>query len=122
MKILSGIFLLLVILLLVFGSPLSGEKPVRGHHYNSPEPILPMTFAHQAHTTVNCLVCHHNYIDDTGMDMCMNCHVTNQEVWPLFEEQFHDLCRDCHAEKAADGIDGGPPRECMACHLGDDLP
>jgi len=91
MKILSGIFLLLVILLLVFGSPLSGEKPVRGHHYNSPEPILPMTFAHQAHTTVNCLVCHHNYIDDTGMDMCMNCHVTNQEVWPLFEEQFHDL-------------------------------
>ncbi len=22
----------------------------------------------------------------------------------------------------AEGIDGGPPRECMACHLGDDLP
>jgi len=122
MKILSGIFLLIVVLLLVSGSPLSGKKPVRGYYYGSPELILPMSFAHQAHTTVNCLHCHHNYIDDTGMDMCMSCHVRNQEIWPLFEKQFHNLCRDCHAQKAAEGIKGGPPRECMACHLGDELP
>ncbi len=46
----------------------------------------------------------------------------DQAVWPLLENQFHDLCRGCHEEKAALGEDGGPPRECMACHLGDELP
>lgn len=122
MKIIFGVFLLGTIMLIAFGSPIAGEKPVRGHYYNSPEPILPMSFAHLDHVKENCLLCHHNYADDTGGDLCMNCHMTNQDVWPLLENQFHDLCRGCHADKAAQGIDGGPPRQCMACHLGDDLP
>ncbi len=66
-----------------------------------------MTFAHADHPTENCIDCHHNYNDDTGGGPCMNCHTTNQDVWPLFQRQFHDLCRSCHAEKAALGEEGG---------------
>ena len=110
------------VLIVVFGSPVAREMPVRDFHYEAPEKILPMNFAHLAHVPVNCVDCHHNYIDNTGGGLCMSCHVTDPTVWPLLEYQFHDLCRGCHEEKAALGEDGGPPRECMACHLGDDLP
>lgn len=122
MKIIFGIVILIGVLVVVFGSPIADELPLKAHYYESPEPILPMSFAHLDHARENCITCHHNYIDDTGGGLCMICHVTDQSVWPLLEQQFHDLCRGCHAEKAAEGIDGGPPRECMACHLGDDLP
>ncbi len=109
-------------MIIAFGSPVAKEKPLRGFYYESREPILPMSFAHADHTTENCILCHHNYNDDTGGGPCMNCHTTNQDVWPLFERQYHDLCRTCHAEKAALGEAGGPPRHCIECHRGDDLP
>ena len=109
-------------LIIAFGSPIANEKPLRDFYYESPEPILPMSFAHADHTTENCILCHHNYNDDTGGGPCMNCHTTNLDVWPLFERQYHDLCRTCHAEKAALGEAGGPPRHCIECHRGDDLP
>lgn len=109
-------------LIIVFGSPVAKEKPLRGIYYESPEPILPMSFAHEDHVTENCIVCHHNYNDNTGGGPCMNCHMTNQDVWPLLQKQFHDLCRGCHEEKAALGMDGGPPRHCIECHRGDALP
>jgi predicted CXXCH cytochrome family protein len=109
-------------LVVLFGSPIASEKPVLDHYYDAPKKILPMSFAHLDHVPVNCVDCHHNYVDDSGGGLCMNCHVTDQAVWPLLENQFHDLCRGCHEEKAALGEAGGPPRECMACHLGDDLP
>ena len=89
--------------IIVFGSPIAKEKPVLDHYYESPEPILPMSFAHEDHIAENCILCHHNYNDDTGGGPCMNCHTTNQDVWPLFEKQYHDLCRTCHEEKAALG-------------------
>jgi predicted CXXCH cytochrome family protein len=109
-------------LVVLFGSPIASEKPVLDHYYDAPKKILPMSFAHLDHVPVNCVDCHHNYVDDSGGGLCMTCHVTDQAVWPLLENQFHDLCRGCHEEKAALGEAGGPPRECMACHLGDDLP
>lgn len=122
MKVFFVIAFIAGVFIVVFGSPVAKEKPVRDHYYGSPEPILPMSFAHLDHLTENCILCHHNYADDTGGALCMNCHVTDPQVWPLLERQYHDLCRGCHEEKAAQGVDGGPPRECMACHLGDDLP
>jgi hypothetical protein len=122
MKIAFIVTVLAGILVVAFGSPIAKEKPHRDFYYGSPEPILPMSFAHLDHVQENCVVCHHNYADDTGGGLCMNCHVTDPQVWPLLEQQYHDLCRSCHEDKAAEGIDGGPPRECMACHLGDDLP
>lgn len=122
MKSVFAVTVLLGVLVVVFGSPLAKERPLRDTYYGAPEPILPMNFAHEDHVPVNCVECHHNYVDDTGGGLCMNCHVTDRTVWPLLENQFHGLCRGCHAEKAALGEDGGPPRQCMACHLGDDLP
>lgn len=122
MKAIFAVTVLLGVLVVVFGSPLAGERPVRDAYYGAPGKILPMNFAHEDHVPVNCVECHHNYVDDTGGGLCMNCHVTDPSVWPLLENQFHGLCRGCHEEKAALGEDGGPPRQCMACHLGDDLP
>lgn len=108
--------LILVSGIIAFGSPLAGEGVIKAHHFGSPEPILPMAFAHADHTTVGCIDCHHNYVDDTGSEACMHCHVVNQEVWPLLEQQFHELCRDCHAERSAAREDGGPARRCAGCH------
>lgn len=122
MKIVLLSLTVIAVLIVVHGSPVAGDRPVRAHYYESREPILPMNFAHLDHLGENCIVCHHNYVDDTGGGPCMNCHMLNDEVWPLLAEQYHDLCRTCHAEKAAQGIDGGPPRQCIACHMGDDLP
>lgn len=113
----AGVFTLLALL----GAPF-GEQPRTGHHYGSPEPILPMTFAHRDHVAVQCVLCHHNYVDDTGTESCMGCHVSSTETWPLLEEQFHGLCRDCHVEKAALGEASGPTRHCLGCHLDDPLP
>lgn len=122
MKILLFIGFVVTALVILVGSPIAGDKPVRDIYYESPQPILPMTFGHIHHVSVNCIDCHHNYVDKTGGGLCMNCHMKDQDVWPLLENQFHALCRGCHAEKAALGETGGPPRQCVACHLGDDLP
>lgn len=122
MKFLFILLLAAGVLVAIFGSPLAGSLPVKANYYESPEPILPMSFAHLDHVPVNCVTCHHNYTDDTGGGLCMTCHVTDASVWPLFEQQFHDLCRGCHEEKAALGEAGGPPRQCMECHGGDDIP
>jgi len=121
----KSVFALLVaagLLVVIFGSPAAREAPRKDHYYQAPDRILPMTFAHLDHVSVNCVECHHNYVDDTGGGLCMNCHVTDQRVWPLLAHQFHDLCRGCHAEKAAAGEEGGPPRSCVACHQADELP
>jgi hypothetical protein len=122
MKLLFLAFAAFIGLVVAYGTPIGGEKPKTGHFYGSPEPILPMTFAHLDHVTESCIECHHNYVDDTGNDRCMYCHVRDAEIWPLLETQFHDLCQGCHTEKAALGEEGGPPRRCIACHLGDNLP
>ena len=97
MKYATLITLAVVAWIAAWGSPFVDQLPEIGHHYGSPEPILPMTFAHLDHTTVGCIDCHHNYVDDTGGEPCMLCHVTHDDVWPLLEEQFHTFCR------------GGPP-------------
>ena len=85
-------------------------------------PMLPVNFAHIDHTTVNCVLCHHNFIDSTGQGLCFDCHKTDTSVAALIETQFHDLCRDCHIEKQQLGEAGGPTRQCISCHEGDDAP
>lgn len=108
--------------LLVYGTPFSAERPARVARWQSAEPLLPMSFAHADHAAENCILCHHNYVDSTGGDPCMYCHVTNAEVYPALEQQFHDLCRGCHEEKDRARMDGGPVRECIACHVDENLP
>ena len=109
----AGLFVAGVLFL---GAPF-GQKTDIAPRYGSEEPILPMTFAHQDHTHAPCMDCHHNYVDDTGTQPCLHCHVTNEDVWPLFETQFHDLCRGCHEEKNLAGDESGPVRQCIACHV-----
>lgn len=120
MKTLSVLLVAAATLLVLYGSPIASVHPLRDHYYGSPEKILPMSFAHSDHGGINCADCHHNFVDGSGGGPCMNCHVTTETLWPVLEQQFHDLCRGCHTEKAALGEDGGPPRQCIACHLGDD--
>lgn len=85
-------------------------------------PMLPVTFAHADHVTVNCVVCHHNFIDQTGSGLCFDCHKRESTVSALVETQFHDLCMGCHEARQAAGEDGGPTRQCDACHTADDAP
>ena len=76
MKLLFLAFAAFIGLVIAYGTPIGGEKPKTGHFYGSPEPILPMTFAHLDHVTESCIECHHNYVDDTGNDRCMGSHTT----------------------------------------------
>jgi Class III cytochrome C family len=85
-------------------------------------PMLPMTFAHLDHREVNCIICHHNFADDTGEGLCIDCHKTDPKIRLQIEPMFHTLCRDCHVEKHAAGKDAGPVRRCADCHTADDAP
>ena len=88
----------------------------RARYFGSPEPILPMAFAHADHKTVNCVKCHHNYVDHTGHEKCMSCHVKRKKLFLVLEAQFHKFCRGCHAKLSEQGKPGGPPRQCLTCH------
>ncbi len=85
-------------------------------------PMLEVTFAHIDHRAVNCVECHHNFVDDTGQGLCFDCHKTDPAVNALIEVQFHDLCRGCHLDHQRSGEDGGPVRQCIDCHTADDAP
>ena len=85
-------------------------------------PLLPVSFAHRDHNNFNCVACHHNFADDTGIGLCFDCHKTEPTVAHLIEDQFHDLCRGCHVDERVRGILSGPARACDACHTADDLP
>ena len=90
--------------------------------FSAPQNILPMTFAHADHSEQNCLLCHHNFKDDTGSGTCIICHQTDPSVNLLIKEQFHGLCMGCHTEKNSEGEPAGPLRVCDDCHTQDDLP
>ncbi len=120
MKTYALLLALAALFVLLYGTPLPGEKPERAHRWESPDPVLPMTFAHQDHVAENCILCHHNYIDDSGGSPCMYCHVTDQKLFLLFEEDFHHLCRSCHEDKQLAGEEAGPTRVCVDCHAEED--
>jgi hypothetical protein len=84
--------------------------------------VLDMSFGHADHREQNCIVCHHNYVDDTGQGLCIDCHVRDPELRAVFEQQFHDLCRSCHVEERRKGRDAGPTRRCLDCHHAEDAP
>jgi hypothetical protein len=86
------------------------------------EAPLVMTFGHADHREQNCIVCHHNFVDDTGQGLCIDCHVRDPELRAVFEQQFHDLCRGCHVEERRKGHDAGPTRRCLDCHHAENAP
>ena len=84
--------------------------------------MLAVNFAHADHLEQNCVECHHNFADATGAGMCFDCHKTNADVAHLIENQFHDLCRNCHVDNQAAGANHGPTRQCVGCHVRDNRP
>jgi Class III cytochrome C family len=80
-------------------------------------PPPPLDFPHERHREVNCLVCHHNLVDHTGMGSCISCHRESPAALKRSAEAtFHVFCRDCHVEKAGEDHKHGPTRSCGACH------
>lgn len=122
MKFAAIAFALLAAAIVVLGTPAPVAKPTIDRHWDSPVEILPMTFDHDDHTGQNCVLCHHNYLDDTGGGPCMYCHVTNADVLHQLKDQFHNLCMNCHVEKQLAGETHGPVRRCSQCHMMEDRP
>lgn len=84
--------------------------------------MLAVTFAHADHVEQTCISCHHNYVDATGIGMCLDCHKTDATVSPLIEQQFHDLCMGCHEQEQGQRAESGPVRRCVSCHTADQDP
>ena len=101
---------------------LSGDYYQFRQHREAILPELPLKFAHIDHAKEKCVACHHNYQDDTGLGLCLDCHYRDPELSYLMEPQFHTLCRGCHEEKRLEGDDSGPLRICSDCHQEDFLP
>ena len=81
--------------------------------------LLPTYFPHEKHTTVNCVTCHHNFIDKTGIGSCLDCHRPPRPDLPQSPEAtFHTFCRTCHTQLAelTTQTKHGPTRSCSTCH------
>jgi hypothetical protein len=75
-------------------------------------------FPHEKHRTVNCIACHHNFVDRTGAGSCFDCHRSSRHDLPQASEAtFHEFCRDCHRNLAIERSKHGPVRECSGCHV-----
>ncbi len=108
---------LMVLVLAALSSPWAKQqKPQRF------TPDLPMTFDHQTHREQQCIDCHHNFVDDSGQGLCLECHVSDRKLSALLEQQFHELCQGCHIEQQVAGQSHGPIRVCLACHQEDEAP
>jgi Ferric reductase like transmembrane component/Class III cytochrome C family len=78
---------------------------------------LPLDFPHGKHTMVNCLTCHHNYVDTPGGDTCVSCHRSNRtDLKEGAEARFHGFCFECHRHPDATFTHHGPVSGCVACH------
>jgi predicted CXXCH cytochrome family protein len=108
----SGIAL---VALLFLPTPIGGARLLRTATTPSP---LHAFFPHENHRTVNCIACHHNYVDKTGFGSCYDCHRSARADLPqAMEATFHEFCRDCHSRLAREESKHGPVRECSGCHV-----
>lgn len=74
-------------------------------------------FPHEHHRSVDCVACHHNFIDKTGAGNCYECHHSARpDLRQASEATFHELCRGCHLRLALRPSKHGPVRECSGCH------
>jgi predicted CXXCH cytochrome family protein len=78
---------------------------------------LSLDFPHEKHRDVNCIVCHHNFRDATGMDACISCHRSARATLKVSAEaRFHDFCLGCHRDPPAPLTRHGPVTGCETCH------
>jgi hypothetical protein len=80
--------------------------------------LLPVRFPHEKHTTVDCITCHHNFVDKTGVGSCLDCHRSSlPDLTQSAEATFHTFCRGCHTDLAQTTDKHGPTRACSTCHV-----
>lgn len=78
---------------------------------------LPLAFPHDQHSNVNCLRCHHNYVDARGFDTCIACHRGHRrDLQQGAESRFHHFCFDCHRHPDRTFARHGPASGCTSCH------
>jgi predicted CXXCH cytochrome family protein len=80
------------------------------------EPLV-LGFPHDKHRAVNCIRCHHNFVDRSGADSCISCHRSDRaEIRVGAEARFHDFCLGCHRDPPAFLTGHGPVTGCDTCH------
>ena len=78
---------------------------------------LPLDFPHSKHVEVSCAACHHNFVDDRGLDTCIQCHRSSRPDLKVgIEARFHDFCLQCHRHPDALLTAHGPVSGCSQCH------
>jgi len=79
---------------------------------------LVLGFPHDKHRAVNCIQCHHNFVDRTGSDSCISCHRSGRAAIRVgAEARFHDFCLGCHRDPPAYLTAHGPVTGCSPCHV-----
>ena len=80
------------------------------------EPLV-LGFPHDKHRAVNCIQCHHNFVDRSGADSCISCHRSGRaDIKVGAEARFHDFCLGCHRDPPAYLTGHGPVTGCQTCH------
>ena len=78
---------------------------------------LVLDFPHDKHRAVKCVLCHHNYLDRSGDDSCINCHRgAGAAILVGAEARFHDFCLGCHRDPPGYLTTHGPVTGCGTCH------
>ena len=81
------------------------------------EPLV-LGFPHEKHRAVNCITCHHNFVDRSGEDSCISCHRSGRAAIRVgAEARFHDFCLGCHRDPPAYLTGHGPATGCDTCHV-----
>jgi hypothetical protein len=108
----------IVVAMITLGSFIPGRAVVALREPLRPRAeTLPLNFDHRKHTSINCLVCHHNYADGRGFDACIFCHRSARTDLKVgVEARFHDFCLNCHRHPGPTLQSHGPVSGCTICH------
>jgi len=78
---------------------------------------LRVDFPHDKHRGVDCVECHHNFVDRTGSGGCYSCHRSARTDLKFgIEARFHDFCLHCHRNPRPTFEKHGPVTGCSTCH------
>lgn len=78
---------------------------------------LKVDFPHDRHRQLDCVACHHNFIDQTGSGSCYACHRSARADLRFgAEARFHDFCLGCHRDPPRHFEHHGPVSGCETCH------
>jgi len=78
---------------------------------------LRVDFPHDKHRAVECVECHHNFVDRTGSGSCYSCHRSARADLKVgAEARFHDFCLHCHRDPRPAFERHGPVTGCSTCH------